>query len=40
LSAAVDLEATRRYRTNWGVFRDRRPDLYRPLTELDAGHPP
>jgi N-carbamoylputrescine amidase len=40
LSAAVDLEATRRYRTNWGVFRDRRPDLYRPLTELDAGQPP
>jgi N-carbamoylputrescine amidase len=40
LSAAVDLEATRRYRSNWGVFRDRRPDLYRPLTELDAGHPP
>jgi N-carbamoylputrescine amidase len=40
LCATVDLEAVRRYRVNWGVFRDRRPDLYRPLTELDAGPPP
>lgn len=36
LTATVDLEASRRYRQNWGVFRDRRTDLYRPLAELDA----
>ena len=26
-------EALRRYRANWGFFRDRRPDLYGRLTE-------
>jgi len=35
----VDLEAARRYRHNWGVFRDRRPDLYGPLAALGAGPP-
>jgi N-carbamoylputrescine amidase len=38
LSATVDLDLTRSYRQNWGVFRDRRPDLYGPLAALDAGH--
>jgi N-carbamoylputrescine amidase len=32
-----DLDAARDYRRNWGVFRDRRPELYAPLTTLD-GH--
>lgn len=32
-----DLEATRELRDNWFVFRDRRPDLYGPLTSLDGG---
>ncbi len=36
LTATVDLAATRTYRQNWGVFRDRRPDLYHPLAALDA----
>jgi len=31
--AAFDREALRRYRANWGFFRDRRPDLYGRLTE-------
>lgn len=31
LSARFDLAALRRQRAAWGVFRDRRPDLYRPL---------
>jgi N-carbamoylputrescine amidase len=31
-----DLEATRELRDNWFVFRDRRPDLYGPLTSLDG----
>jgi len=30
--AAVDLAAVRRDRASWGFFRDRRPELYRPLT--------
>jgi N-carbamoylputrescine amidase len=47
LTQRVDLEAARRYRHHWGVFRDRRPELYGPLTALEAtagpvappGHP-
>ena len=34
-----DLEATRELRDNWFVFRDRRPDLYGPLTSLDGRRP-
>jgi N-carbamoylputrescine amidase len=30
--AEIDLEAIRRYRNGWGFFRDRRPDLYGPIT--------
>jgi len=37
LTATVDLDHARSYRQNWGVFRDRRPDLYGPLAALDAG---
>lgn len=37
LTATFDLEANRRYRHAWGVFRDRRPDLYGPLLTLDGG---
>jgi N-carbamoylputrescine amidase len=36
LTAAFDLEHTRRYRQSWGVFRDRRPELYYPLLTLDG----
>ena len=32
-TASFDREALRRYRANWGFFRDRRPDLYGRLTE-------
>jgi N-carbamoylputrescine amidase len=35
-----DLEATRELRDNWFVFRDRRPELYGPLTSLDGRRPP
>jgi N-carbamoylputrescine amidase len=31
-TASFDREALRRYRANWGFFRDRRPDLYDRLT--------
>jgi N-carbamoylputrescine amidase len=37
ISATFDLEAIARYRHAWGVFRDRRPDLYYPLMTLDGG---
>jgi N-carbamoylputrescine amidase len=36
LTAAFDLDEVRRYRQAWGVFRDRRPDLYYPLMSLDG----
>lgn len=35
-----DLEAIRLQRASWGLFRDRRPTLYRPLLSLDGRVPP
>ncbi len=36
ITAAIDMEATRQARIAWGVFRDRRPDLYGSLLSLDS----
>lgn len=36
ITASVDLEAIRLYRESWGVFRDRRVDLYGPLLTFDG----
>ena len=36
LTATFDLDAVRAMRLGWGVFRDRRPELYIPLITLDA----
>jgi len=36
LTASFDLDEVRRYREAWGVFRDRRPELYGPLLSLDG----
>ena len=36
ITATFDLSEIRRRRANWGVFRDRRPDLYQPLLTLDG----
>ena len=36
LTATFDLTAIGEYRRAWGVFRDRRPDLYGPLLTLDG----
>ena len=36
LTARFDLDEVRRYREAWGLFRDRRPDLYHPLLSLDG----
>ncbi len=39
ITAALDLDAIRAQRAAWGLFRDRRPDLYRPLLSLDGRAP-
>ena len=36
ISATLDLDAMRRARCSWGVFRDRRPDLYGTLLTSDG----
>lgn len=36
ITAKFDLDAVRAYRNAWGVFRDRRPELYKPLLTLDG----
>lgn len=36
ITATVDLDAAAAYRGSWGVFRDRRPDLYGALGTLDG----
>lgn len=36
VTAQFDLDACRRLRHGWGVFRDRRPELYKPLATLDG----
>lgn len=37
LVAKFDREEMRQMRLSWGLFRDRRPELYRSLTGLDGG---
>ena len=39
LTATFDLDAIRARRAAWGLFRDRRPELYQPLLTLDGGQP-
>ncbi len=36
LVADIDVEANRAMRAAWGLFRDRRPDLYGAITTLDG----
>lgn len=36
LTATFDLDQVARTRAGWGVFRDRRPDLYGPILSLDG----
>jgi N-carbamoylputrescine amidase len=36
LTADFDLDALRTMRLSWGLFRDRRPDLYGSLLSLDG----
>jgi N-carbamoylputrescine amidase len=37
LTARFDLDALARQRAGWGLFRDRRPELYRTLATSDGG---
>jgi N-carbamoylputrescine amidase len=39
ITATFDIEKNRRTRVNWGVFRDRRTDLYRELLTHDGASP-
>lgn len=36
ITASFDLDEIRALRASWGLFRDRRPDLYDPLLTLDG----
>lgn len=36
LIAEIDLDASNDLRAEWGIFRDRRPDLYGPIMTLDG----
>jgi N-carbamoylputrescine amidase len=36
MTHSFDLAEIADYRREWGVFRDRRPDLYRTLLTLDG----
>jgi len=36
ITATIDLEATRLARQAWGVYRDRRPELYGDLLSMDG----
>ena len=38
LTATFDLQAVRDYRLSWGVFRDRRPDMYAALGTIDGAN--
>ncbi|WP_193368136.1 N-carbamoylputrescine amidase [Pelagibius marinus] len=39
ITASFDLDAIAEQRASWGLFRDRRPDLYGPLLTADGGKP-
>ena len=34
-----DMDAIRDFRDAWGIYRDRRPDLYQAIATLDGDHP-
>jgi N-carbamoylputrescine amidase len=36
VTATFDLDEVRRWRQGWGIFRDRRPELYGSLLSYDA----
>jgi N-carbamoylputrescine amidase len=40
LTATLDLDALETARAAWGLFRDRRPELYLPILTFDGKEPP
>ena len=36
ITAEIDIEENHLFRRNWGLFRDRRTDLYQELLSLDG----
>lgn len=38
ITHSFDLDSLQKVRSAWGVFRDRRPNLYHPLATLDGQH--
>jgi N-carbamoylputrescine amidase len=36
ITATFDLDEMAKMRASWGLFRDRRPELYRPIASLDG----
>ena len=39
LTASFDLDEIRNLRQGWGIYRDRRTDLYGPLLTMDGANP-
>ncbi|MEO1293722.1 MAG: N-carbamoylputrescine amidase [Pseudomonadota bacterium] len=39
ITATIDLDLTNEYRRTWGVFRDRRPEMYSALRTMDGTTP-
>ena len=40
LTATLDLDELEKARAAWGLFRDRRPELYLPVLTFDGREPP
>ena len=36
LISTIDLDKAEDFRSSWGIFRDRRPDLYKTLLDMDG----
>jgi len=39
ITAEFDLDKIEQYRTSWGIFRDRRPEMYRTIITCDGCNP-
>lgn len=36
IASEFDLDEIEKYRTSWGIYRDRRPDMYKPIMTCDG----
>ena len=37
ITARFDLDAVKAFRASWSVFKDRRPDMYKMISDKDCG---